>query len=253
MKPFIKLTVLALTGVFVGAPAAHADDFQCVGRVGPITVDNVVVPSGSQCTLAGTQVLGNVKTEPGGDLDMGEANVHGNVQVASGSTASAFSSTIGGDYQCDGCVSQNMILSSVGGNFQVKGADDDAVIFVSSVAGDVEIVDSGPAEGFFAIAINIFGGNVKFEKNAGSTEILGNTIGGEFQILDNDVVGTGFPERGRFIDNQVAGNMQLFKNRGTSEVSGNIVEANLQCKENVPPPVGGGNVAKQKEDQCAAL
>ena len=253
MKPFIKVTVLALTGVFVGAPAAHADDYQCVGRAGPITVDNVVVPSGAQCVLDGTQVLGNVKTEPGGDLSMGGANVHGNVQVTSGSTAGAVSSTIGGDYQCDGCFILVLIESSVGGSVQVTGAESHAVIFASSVAGDVEIVDSGPAEGFFAIATTIIGGNMKYEKNAGSIEILANTIGGELQILENDVVGIGFPERGRFVDNQVAGNMQLFKNRGTSEVSGNIVAKNLQCKENVPPPVGGGNVAEQKEDQCAAL
>jgi hypothetical protein len=244
MKPFIKVTVLALTGVFVGAPAAHADDYQCVGRAGPITVDNVVVPSGAQCVLDGTQVLGNVKTEPGGDLSMGGANVHGNVQVTSGSTAGAFSSTIGGDYQCDGCFILTLILSDVGGSVQVTGAESHAV-------GDVEIVDSGPTEGVFAIDINIIGGNVKLEKNAGSTEILANTIGGELQILENNVVGQF--QNGQFIDNQVAGNMQLFKNRGPSEVSGNIVEANLQCKENVPPPVGGGNMAKQKEDQCAAL
>jgi hypothetical protein len=251
MKPFISLTVLALTGVFVGAPAAHADDFQCVGVVGPITVDNVVVPSGTECLLSGTQVLGNVKTEPGADLTMGGANVHGNVQVMSGSTAAAFFSTIGGDYQCDGCLSQDLFLSRVGGNFQVTGAEDQALVVISDVAGGVEIVDSGSAAGFFSIDETVIGGNVKFEKNAGSTAFRENTIGGELQIFENDVMGEF--QNGSFIENQVAGNMQLFKNRGPSEVSGNIVEANLQCKENVPPPVGGGNEAKQKEDQCAAL
>jgi hypothetical protein len=251
MKPFIPLTVLALTGVFVGTPAAHADDFQCVGVVGPITVDNVVVPSGAQCALDGTQVLGNVKTEPGGDLTMGGANVRGNVQLTSGSTASAFFSTIGGDYQCDGCFSQDLFLSGVGGNFQVTGADDHALVVVSNVAGDVEIVDSGSAAGFFAIDETIIGGNVKFEKNAGSAALRENTIGGELQIFENDVVGEF--RNGEFIENQVGGNMQLFKNEGPSEVIGNIVETNLQCKENVPPPVGGGNEAEQKEDQCAAL
>jgi hypothetical protein len=251
MKRFITLTVVALTGVFVGAPAAHADDFRCVGVVGPITVDNVVVPSGSQCALGGTQVLGNVKTEAGGDLSMGGANVHGNVQVTSGSTASASSSTIGGDYQCDGCLSQNLFLSVLGGNFQVAGADDHAFIVASIVAGDVEIVESVSAASFFSIDETLIGGNVKFEKNAGSTVIHENMIGGELQIFENDVVGEF--QNGQFTENQVAGNMQLFKNQGPSEVSGNIVAKNLQCKENVPPPVGGGNVAEQKEDQCAAL
>src|SRR5688500_1626591 len=251
MQRFLTLTILALTGVFVGAPAAHADDLRWVGVVGPITVDNVVVPSGSECVLGGTQVLGNVRTEPGGDLTMGQANIHGNVQVTSGSTASAIFSTIGGDYQCDGCLSQDLFLSGVGGNFQVTGADDHALVVISDVAGGVEIVDSGSAASRFAIDETVIGGNVKFEKNAGSTAIHENTIGGELQIFEND--GVGEFQNGQFTENQVAGNMQLFKNQGPSEVSGNIVAKNLQCKENVPPPVGGGNMAEQKEDQCAAL
>ena len=31
------------------------------------------------------------------------------------------------------------------------------------------------------------------------------------------------------------------------------IDGNLQCKENLPAPAGGGNTAALKEDQCAAL
>jgi hypothetical protein len=48
--------------------------------------------------------------------------------------------------------------------------------------------------------------------------------------------------------------MQLFTNRGTQTVNSNWIDGNLQCKENVPAPTGGGNVVQgNKEDQCAAL
>jgi hypothetical protein len=251
MKRLITLAPLTLLSVFVGAPAAHADDFKCVGVIGPIIVDNVVVPRGAECILDGTQVLGNAKAKPDGDLILARADVRGNVQVKSGSTAVAVNSRIGGDYQCDGCQSQDLFLSGLGGNFQVTAADDQALIVASSVDGDVQIVDSGSARGFFAIDETIIGGNVKFEKNAGSTLIHENTIAGGLQIFENDVEGEF--GNGQFNENLVAGNMQLIKNRGPSEVSGNIIEENLQCKENVPPPVGGGNVADKKEDQCAVL
>ena len=36
-------------------------------------------------------------------------------------------------------------------------------------------------------------------------------------------------------------------------IENNYITENLQCKENNPPPVGGGNKAGDKEDQCAAL
>jgi hypothetical protein len=37
-------------------------------------------------------------------------------------------------------------------------------------------------------------------------------------------------------------------------VRGNVIGGNLQCKENVPAPVGGGNIVDgSKEDQCARL
>jgi hypothetical protein len=51
----------------------------------------------------------------------------------------------------------------------------------------------------------------------------------------------------------VGGNLQAFANSGGVTVIGNLIKGNLQCKENLPPPVGGGNRASSKEDQCAGL
>ena len=56
------------------------------------------------------------------------------------------------------------------------------------------------------------------------------------------------------IGNTVGGNVQAFQNAGGVRISTNHVDGNLQCKENVPAPTGGGNVVQgNKEDQCAAL
>ncbi|MCB0116590.1 MAG: hypothetical protein KDD84_20975, partial [Caldilineaceae bacterium] len=53
--------------------------------------------------------------------------------------------------------------------------------------------------------------------------------------------------------NIVGGNVQIFQNRGGAQVIDNRIDANLQCKENAPPPTGSGNQATSLEDQCASL
>ena len=53
--------------------------------------------------------------------------------------------------------------------------------------------------------------------------------------------------------NRVGGSLQAMANRGGLTLTGNRMVGNLQCKDNLPAPVGGGNVASQKQDQCRAL
>jgi hypothetical protein len=46
----------------------------------------------------------------------------------------------------------------------------------------------------------------------------------------------------------------VFQNPGGVSITSNRVNGNLQCKENVPAPTGGGNIVQgNKEDQCAGL
>jgi hypothetical protein len=55
----------------------------------------------------------------------------------------------------------------------------------------------------------------------------------------------------RIVGNQVNGNVGYFKNIGTAGfITGNRINGNLQCKENVPAPVSGGNTAQSLEGQC---
>jgi len=51
--------------------------------------------------------------------------------------------------------------------------------------------------------------------------------------------------------NKVGGSIQIVGNSGGAEIFRNVVDGNLQCKENRPRPIGGGNVVGgNKEDQC---
>ena len=54
-------------------------------------------------------------------------------------------------------------------------------------------------------------------------------------------------------NNTVEANLQAVQNEGGVELTGNTIAENLQCKENNPPPTGGGNTAGDREDQCANL
>ena len=47
---------------------------------------------------------------------------------------------------------------------------------------------------------------------------------------------------------------KLFDNFGANAITANRIDGNLQCKENVPNPVGGSNLVKgNAEDQCELL
>ena len=51
----------------------------------------------------------------------------------------------------------------------------------------------------------------------------------------------------------ILANLQAVGNTGGVVLENNRIAENMQCKENNPPPTGGGNQAGDKEDQCAAL
>jgi hypothetical protein len=270
MKRSLLVVALAVTGLFAAAPEALADDVECVGTLsGPIQ-GNVVVPSGLECILEGAVVFGNVLAQPRSMLFVELSTVHGSIEVKALAHTGALQSGIDGNYKCDDCFFEDVIESEVGGSVQIVGADDGDFIESSVILGNLEIVESVAGNFAFVIQNTTIGGDLLFEKNVGPTVIGsggglgGNRIAGDLQIYENNVAGAFCPpdappgtcpffENGLFNDNVVGGNMQLFKNQGPTEVFRNMIAGDLQCKENEPPPVGAGNTAKQKEEQCAAL
>jgi hypothetical protein len=109
-------------------------------------------------------------------------------------------------------------------------------------------------------------GNVQAE-NAKSVRVLdGSRVGGSVQVkqgggavvsdsrVEGDIQYDSNSAMLRALRNRVGGSVQAFQNTGGFEVRRNTIDGNLQCKENTPRPVGGGNVVGgNKEDQCARL
>jgi hypothetical protein len=86
-------------------------------------------------------------------------------------------------------------------------------------------------------------GNVQAE-NAAGVVVAGATVGGSVQVKQ----GGGAEVTG----SAVRGDIQVIGNRARASIFDNTIDGNLQCKENSPAPVGGGNLVRgSAEDQCA--
>jgi hypothetical protein len=108
------------------------------------------------------------------------------------------------------------------GNVQGEGAADVAVRS-SRVGGSVQVKQGGAAE----TSGSLVTGDIQYDQQTGALRVANNVVNGSVQVVAN---------------------------RGGIEVVTNTINGNLQCKENVPPPTGGGNLVQgNAEDQCAAL
>jgi hypothetical protein len=119
------------------------------------------------------------------------------------------------------------------------------------VANGVRVVGNVQSEGFRSVTLregSKVGGSVQLKngQSGGSGKVVSTRINGDLQFEANEA---------RMVarNNTVLGNLQAVQNTGGLVISGNTIAENLQCKENNPPPTGGGNKAGDKEDQCAAL
>jgi hypothetical protein len=116
-------------------------------------------------------------------------------------------------------------------------------------ARSVRVVGNVQAENAARVVVESseIGGSVQV-KQGGGAEVTTSMVTGDIQLDEN----TGSTQR--VSDNDVNGSVQVIKNVRGVEIRTNIIDGNLQCKENEPPPTGGGNqVQGNAEDQCAAL
>ena len=84
------------------------------------------------------------------------------------------------------------------------------------------------------------------ENTLDTISITGTRINGDLQFDENVL-----PIAAS--DNTIGGNLQAVKNFGGLAFYRNIIASGFECKENAPAPVGGGNSASSKVDQCAGL
>jgi hypothetical protein len=132
--------------------------------------------------------------------------------------------------------------TKVKGTIKVK---DDATLRARAV----RVIGNVQAEG--ARRVNVVdsskvGGSVQV-KQGGAAKVLGSRVKGDIQYDDNS----------RLLKanrNNVGGSIQVMQNFGGVRIYNNVIDGNLQCKQNKPKPVGGGNVVGgNKEDQCTRL
>ncbi len=189
---FVMAFMIAMGGLVMGESVAHAEDYECRGTLGAVTiVGNLLVPDDATCTLNGTYVQGGIVVKSRATLYATGVEVTGGIQ----------------------------------GESPAK-----LVVSGSRIGNSVSVRKGGPITGQPGVALDISGtyinGDVQLEENVGSVSLR---------------------------NNEVVGSIQANKNTGGLEITGNLIGNGLQCQDNNPPPVGGGNIAKQKQGQCVNL
>ncbi len=165
----VGLTCAAIAAGVMAPAAAHAEETTCQGTIGAQTLDNVRVPDGASCTLAGTTVQGTVKVESGATMRAKGARVIGNVQGENAKRVNVVKgSSVGGSVQV------------VQGTFaKVKKSAINADILYDENAGRVRAISSQ------------VGGNIQAFKNSGGVEIATNRVDGNLQCKENSPAPTG--------------------------------------------------------------
>lgn len=186
------------------------------------------------------------------------------VMLAAGGLLANASAARAGDFECRGVLGPVTIV----GNLIVPD-DSSCVLNGTVVQGNVVVKSRANLE---ANAVNVTGGlqgesparvvvrdsqfgnsislrkaeDVNNQFAGGQIRITGTQVTGDVQLEENRVPIT-------LENNDIVGSIQANKNTGGLEITGNRIGNGLQCQDNNPPPVGGGNVAKQKQGQCQFL
>jgi hypothetical protein len=262
--------LVALAVLAGGAANAQAAERQCVGLIGPETIEgNVVVPAGAVCDLLGTRVLGNVFVREEASLLANGADVRGNVEGDLEAFVDLVESAVGGTLALRESVGTLVAGSSIDGNIESTGSRL-VLLFVASIGGNVKVDGGGAlivgdglevngtleavAPALFDLHESTVNGNFYLRGALDGGFFCGNTLNGNAEFTENRVLLTIGSLASSCDGNAVKGNVKVEKNQAESEISDNDIGGNLACFGNVPPPVGGGNrVRGNREGQCAGF
>ena len=146
-----------------------------------------------------------------------------NLRVPDGATCVLDGTRVKGTVKVESDASLRAFGIRVVGNVQGENARKVAVRDGSRVGGSVQVKQGVAAR----VSRSVVKGDIQYDENTGRLRANRNKVGGSIQVVGNDALAT---------------------------ITDNRVDGNLQCKENNPQPVGGGNVVQgNKEDQCASL
>jgi hypothetical protein len=142
----------AMTGTLLTAPAAYADDRICQGTIGARHFDeNVIVPKGATCTLAGTRIDGNVFVRGNATLFAKGVKVGGNVQAENHRWVVVRHRTVDGQVK----------RSRIEGSIQLKQGGGGKLL-CNVVNNDIQLFSN---DGEFVVRRNVVDGNLQCKGN----------------------------------------------------------------------------------------
>ena len=146
-----------------------------------------------------------------------------NLRVPDGATCVLNNTRVKGTVKVESDAALRAFGIRVVGNVQGEDARKVAVRDGSRIGGSVQVEQGGKGR----VSGSKVKSDIQFDQNTGALRAANNKVGGSIQVIGNDALAT---------------------------ITANRVDGNLQCKENEPAPVGGGNIVQgNKEDQCEAL
>jgi len=176
MKPTtISKNIIMLSTLFLLPLQAAAEETVCSGALGNTVVDNLIVPSNSECVLHGTRIMGTIQVTGNAILTARKIVVIGNVQAENARQVSILEN------------------SRIGGSVQIKQGGG-AIISDSFIESDIQFESNNQ---FFQAARNEIGGNLQVSQNRGGADIQYNTIDGNLQCKENAPTPTGGANRVR--------------------------------------------------------
>ncbi len=170
---------------------------------------------------------------------------------------------LAGDTECRGTLGEVTIVGNLivpdDASCVLVGTEVQGTIVVKSRANleATNVTATGGLQGESPASVVVrdssFGNSISIRKaedvnnpNGGRIEISRTYVSGDIQLEDNR-------EPISLNGNEIVGSVQANKNVAGLEITGNVIGNGLQCQDNMPAPVGGGNIAKQKQGQCVNL
>ena len=148
----------------------------CQSFLGAITVRDLQVPQGANCTLNGTQVHGNIKIGKDASLTAQGVTVIGNIQGDGARLVEVLAgSTVGGSIQLKQGGPVRIENGSIGRDIQLESNKGVLNVMGNQVGGNIQVLQT---VGDVTIADNIVNGNLQCKGNSPSPTGGNNTVRG---------------------------------------------------------------------------
>lgn len=137
-----RIDVAAALGI---PPISYSGEYVCVGALGPVRADNILVPPGHTCELVGTRIKGGIKVEDGATLHASGINVQGSLQAKKAADVVVTNSAFAGGVQVEEGVAARLASSRVGSGVKFEKNTGTLVISNNTVNGNLQCKENSQA------------------------------------------------------------------------------------------------------------